>query len=226
MDMDTYKLTYFDLRGIAEPIRLIFRYANIPFEDCKVNFELWKDVKHNFKWQQLPILEHNGKTLTQSVGISRFLASKFELKPQISGNSEETAWVDAKCDEIVGAIHDLRLQMKPFIHSKMGVENPEDGDMLKNTLLTSTVPRFLENLTEILIQLRQNGSVDESGNFIFGKKPTWPDFWLAHFTHQWSEVLEEPQLLDKYDLLKKQQEEVYNLPGVAEWIKERPDSFI
>ncbi|CAL8146161.1 unnamed protein product [Orchesella dallaii] len=225
MDLDNYKLTYFDLRGIAEPIRLIFRYTNVPFEDHRVTPETWKDVKKTFKWQQLPFLDCNGKILTQSVAISRFLASKFGLNPP----PKNGAWNQAKCDEIVGAINDLRLQIKSYVLSKMGIGSKEDGALLRNTLLTSSVPRFLENLVELLDSIRKDFGDDDAfseGNFIFGRKPVWADFWLAHFTDQWVEVLEEPKMLEKYETLKKQQEEVYNLPGVAEWIKERPSSFI
>jgi len=225
MDLHIYKLTYFDLRGIAEPIRLIFRYANVPYEDIRVVPETWKDVKQSFKWHQLPFLEFNGKILTQSVAISRFLASKFELSPP----SGDAAWNEAKCDEIVGAINDLRLQIKTFVLSKIGVGTKEDEALLRKTLLTSSVPRFLKNLSDVLTSLHKSENGDGEafeGNFIFGEKPVWADFWLAHFTDQWTEVLEEPTMLDKYEILKKQQEEVYKLPGVAEWVKERPSSFI
>lgn len=49
--MDTYKLTYFNLRGVAEPIRLMFKYANVEFEDVQIDYKKWNDVKKGEYWQ-------------------------------------------------------------------------------------------------------------------------------------------------------------------------------
>lgn len=40
-----YKFTYFDLRGVGEVIRYIFKYANIEFEDVRIKGEDWPKVK-------------------------------------------------------------------------------------------------------------------------------------------------------------------------------------
>jgi len=35
----TYKLVYFNMRGRAEISRLLFNYAGVKFEDCRMTFE-------------------------------------------------------------------------------------------------------------------------------------------------------------------------------------------
>jgi hypothetical protein len=39
------KLTYFNLKGRAEPARLILAYAGVDFDDCRVTSEEWQKLK-------------------------------------------------------------------------------------------------------------------------------------------------------------------------------------
>ena len=43
--MPSYKLTYFDIRGRGEVVRLIFKAAEVEFEDKRVKFEEWGALK-------------------------------------------------------------------------------------------------------------------------------------------------------------------------------------
>jgi len=39
------KLTYFDIEGVAEPIRLALVLSGIPFEDHRIKFDEWPAMK-------------------------------------------------------------------------------------------------------------------------------------------------------------------------------------
>lgn len=115
-----YKLTYFDGRGLAETCRFLFKYGGIEFEDCRVKREDWPQVKKStyffiliflldfiihvldYTWGQLPVLEHKGKTVNQSLSITRYLGKQVKL----AGNDD---WENLEIDAIADTINDLRL---------------------------------------------------------------------------------------------------------------------
>jgi glutathione S-transferase len=43
--MTVYKLTYFNLKAMAEPIRFLLSYGNIEFEDVRIERDDWPKVK-------------------------------------------------------------------------------------------------------------------------------------------------------------------------------------
>ena len=43
--MPSYKLTYFNGRGRAEAMRIMFEVAGVPFEDVRVEGEKWAELK-------------------------------------------------------------------------------------------------------------------------------------------------------------------------------------
>lgn len=44
-NMSTYKLTYFNVTGLGEPIRFLLSQSGIKFEDVRIEFEDWPKLK-------------------------------------------------------------------------------------------------------------------------------------------------------------------------------------
>lgn len=44
--MASYRLHYFDVRGRGEIVRMLFKLAQVEFEDIRVTQGEWTDVKH------------------------------------------------------------------------------------------------------------------------------------------------------------------------------------
>lgn len=69
----TCQLHYFDIRGKAEPIRLMFEDAAFPYEDIRFDRASWfGGVKEKYRTEglapfgQVPIVVHDGKKMCQS----------------------------------------------------------------------------------------------------------------------------------------------------------------
>lgn len=94
-----YKLVYFDVRGRAEPIRMLLHHEGIPFEDVRFPGDQWPAYKpsklyaldHKFQsfdrsldstcleapLGKAPWLEVDGRKLPETDAICRYLACKF-----------------------------------------------------------------------------------------------------------------------------------------------------
>ena len=70
------KLTYFDIEGVAEPIRLAFAFAGVEFEDDRIKFPQWQELKPTTPHGTLPIMTiDDGPVITQSQAMLRYAAS-------------------------------------------------------------------------------------------------------------------------------------------------------
>ena len=95
------KFTYFDVQALGEPVRLLMKYGGIEFEDVRVDFESWKQLKSQMPYGQIPIYEEDGKVVNQSISIARYIAKKVKL----AGDND---WESLEIDATVDNINDLR----------------------------------------------------------------------------------------------------------------------
>ncbi|KAI3382096.1 hypothetical protein SNEBB_006370 [Seison nebaliae] len=108
-----YKLTYFDTRARAEPIRLLFVVAGKKFDDVRITTDQWKSMKKSTPQGMLPILEVQGKgTLLQSNAIARYLAKKFGFYGE---NEEDEYNIDKIMDTVNDIVNPFEAQNLPYL---------------------------------------------------------------------------------------------------------------
>jgi len=107
------KLTYFNVRGLAETSRILLAIGKVEYEDFRYpldiidmsTHEMTKDEfdsdKSNGKLvkslNKVPFLEVDGVTIPQSKTIERFLARRFNM---MGVNDVENAQIDAICESV------------------------------------------------------------------------------------------------------------------------------
>lgn len=81
--MTKIKLTYFDFDGgRAEPIRLILNWGDIDFEDIRISYADFAEVRKKTPFGQVPVVEIDGQVVTQTDALIRYFAKQVGLFPQ------------------------------------------------------------------------------------------------------------------------------------------------
>jgi glutathione S-transferase len=137
--MPTFKLTYFDMDGgRAEPVRIAFHAAGIEFEDHRISFPDFLEMRTQMRFHCTPTLEIDGEVVTQSNAMCRYVGRKGGLYPEDDLQA-------MYCDEALGASEDL-------LHRIVGTFGLE-GEELKTArekLVDGWVATFLKGLNEML----------------------------------------------------------------------------
>lgn len=99
--MARFKLTYFDFDGgRGEPLRIAFHAAGIDFEDLRISFEEFSNTRSNMRFRCTPTLEIDGKEVTQSNAMLRYVGKMTGLYPEDDLQA-------LYCDETMEAVEDL-----------------------------------------------------------------------------------------------------------------------
>jgi len=103
---DSFKLTYFDGRGLAEVSRTLLattgRFPGEGFVDVRLSRDQFNekkgagDLARNLN--RVPLLNHNGQVIGQSGAIGRYLAKQLGM---FGANDAEAAQIDAICEHMV-----------------------------------------------------------------------------------------------------------------------------
>lgn len=197
-----YKLTYFDARGLGESIRFLLSYSNIEFEDVRVDFKDWPQLKTTMPFGQMPILEVDGKKMFQSTAICRYLAKQGKL----NGSND---WEDLEIDSIADTISDLRVKVAGYFYEK----DEERKSKLKQTVLNETMPYYFSRFDAI---------AEKNSGYLANGKLSWADLYFVGILDTWASVYEVNDVIEKYPNLQKVRKNVYEVPAIKAWIEKRP----
>jgi len=120
------KVTYFNIEGYGEPIRLSLKLAGVDFEDKKVLQDEWATLKPQMPNGALPILEVGDVVMTQTHAIVRYIGRKYGLLPTDPEKQYD-------CDQIIENCMDVYKSLSKILYVKMfpekyGFENCSEED--------------------------------------------------------------------------------------------------
>ncbi|CAH8590012.1 unnamed protein product [Dicrocoelium dendriticum] len=205
MALPKLKLTYFKLRGLGEPIRLILLAANVDFEDNRIDFTEWETLKSTVPGGKLPILEctKSGKTTvyTESLAIARMLARKHNMM----GNTDEEYY---EIERVIGQCVDINREMLSVYRA-----SGEEKVKILQAFREESGPRLLTLICEQLDS--------SSSGLVAGSTPSLGDLVIICCTDQVEVVL--PGFIgEKFPTIQKHRALVLkHCPRLAEYLNTR-----
>nr|QIJ45839.1 glutathione S transferase Sigma 5 [Meteorus pulchricornis] len=200
--MTRYKLTYFNVMGLGEPIRFLLSYGGHEFEDIRVEREIeWPKMKASTPFGQLPILEIDGKPFAQTLPICHYLAKHMNL---IGITDLDTLQIDA----IAAALADLRKQVAIFYREP----NAEIKDKVKKQTVKTTVPFFMDKFEEL---------AKKNGGYLHGGQLSYADLFFTAIYDSLENACT-VDITENRPTLKALRARVLDIPRIKVWLEKRP----
>jgi glutathione S-transferase len=111
--MSKPKITYFMAPGRAEPLRLALYISGMDFEDHRIAFPEFQNLKSSgaLPYGSLPTFELDSKVYAQANAILRYIGKKTKLYP-------EDPLTALKVDELLSAADDITACLGPTMQEK------------------------------------------------------------------------------------------------------------
>ena len=197
-------LCYWDIRGLAQPIRLLLTYVGTDFEDKLLSCgpapdfdkSCWFDNKfsHGLDFPNLPYYIDGDVKVTQSNAILRFIARKYN-KELLGKNETEMALADMMAEESMD-----------FRNGWVSLCYHPDFDNRKTA--------YLENLDK---KLAQFSAFLGKKSWYAGETITFVDFVMYELIDQHKFLA--PNCLKKFPNLEEYQTRFEELPKISEYMK-------
>ncbi|XP_014283897.1 glutathione S-transferase [Halyomorpha halys] len=203
--MPSYKLSYFTLTALAEPIRFLLSYMGEEFEDFRFNKEDWPAIKQTMPFGKVPALEIDGKVVHQSTPISRYLGKQAKL----AGKND---WEALQIDVAVDTLHDMRLAIVHYWYD----EDEESRAKKYGPLVNEILPFYLSKFDEL---------AKENNGYLANCELSWGDLYFVAISDYLNTMLGF-DFYEGYENLKRLRDNVLSLPKIQEWINKRPKKDI
>lgn len=199
-----YKLRYFDIRGRGEPLRIIFHYAGVEFEDERIQFPDFPSIKPTLPLGFLPVITTpNGVEISQTLATIMYLGDEFNL---YGSGSEQRAIINC-CLISLKELHDDFANITVFLKDEAEKEKTRKSLSAKVQVFYV----FLEKLR----------SENSSSKYLVGDKPTIADLYFFDTYEAINTVLPGEDNINKFPKLKKLDEDVRNLDSVKKYLETR-----
>eukprot|EP00474_Spongospora_subterranea_P010085 CRZ10543.1 hypothetical protein [Spongospora subterranea] len=145
------KLTYFDMTGIAETIRLAFYIADVSFVDERIAFADWPKLKPSTPFGGLPIMVMDGKTYAQSRPLLRYAGKRTGIHP-------DDPLAALEIEMIVDGLYDIFVAMGTVRQDK----DPQSKVQRQMEFKEKIFPHMMSSIDDLVGKTNPNYCIGES----------------------------------------------------------------
>ena len=189
-------LTYFDVRGRAEVIRLILEETGQLDRERRIQLSEWAALKPTFPFGQVPLYQEGDLSIPHSHAIYRYLARKHGL----CGTSEADR---IRVDVVEETFVDLQNELGGFYWSPQFHEKRDEYERSK-------LPALLDKAQRLLAQNRGGDG------YWVGDALTFVDFQAWHFLDYVRPFSQ--RTLDGFDKLVAFKQRIESRPRIAAYL--------
>ncbi|GMR37928.1 hypothetical protein PMAYCL1PPCAC_08123, partial [Pristionchus mayeri] len=182
----------------AEPIRMMFSVAGVPYEDHRFTKAEWPELKKNFPFEAVPVLEVDGVQVAQTLAILRYVARENGF----AGPDNLTAAIaDSLADQFV----DFLTSTEKWLISCFN-DGPPKGDE-EEIYKTVYVPAREKHFAYFEEALKKS----TTGWYAGTPEPTHADFLIAEFLEFVGKLDKNAEkLFDGFPLMEAQYKKIKN----------------
>ena len=214
------RLTYLDIKGYAEPIRLALTVGDIPFEDVRTDYAGVHALRESGRlpFGQVPLLEIDGVPHCQSLALLRYAGIASGLYPPE---------LQLRVDGVEETLQDIRKAFTPMWYKNAAGRHPKTGDFFSATALNAAQVAALQAaLNDDILPGRfamlERVLSESGGPFFCGEQMTTCD--LSYYVMgsglvdgSYCEGIDATALLRECPKLRGLVDAVRAHPRVAEW---------
>ncbi|CAI5449277.1 unnamed protein product [Caenorhabditis angaria] len=199
----TYKLFYVNARGRAEPIRLIFHYFNVDFEDYRMEKEEFGEAKEKAPMHQLPYMELDGgkTTLCQTLAMCRYLGKSIQPERWFGGATKTDS---AKVDMFADAFCDLFNLAMNAVYADEKIK-----EFQMESFKAAIGPK---------LKIQENLLKKSKGDYFVGKSIHWCDVYILGILQALDEL--QDGIFDDLPELTAYYLRMRNLPELRDYISQ------
>lgn len=208
----SYKLTYFGLPALAEPIRLLLVLGGMEWEDEIMTFDTWGEFKKTTKWGQLPVLvTPEGKKMSQSKAMLRYLGKKVVYDDKVLYSDEESFDID----EMIDTFEDVRQMLTPTFK----IQDQAEKEAARVELISESGKMY-----ELLMKIEEYSG----DGYLVGNSLTIADIWAYMFLNLLRCGFFDgfpKDYLSKFPKLTNIIEKVAKIPKISEYVNTKESDY-
>nr|AAB01057.1 S-crystallin [Doryteuthis opalescens] len=222
--MPNYTLYYFNGRGRAEILRMMFAAAAVKYMDKRFEFNEWDKYRKDMPCMCVPVLEMDGgMRMPETMAIARYLAREYGFYPK---NSMDMM----RCDYIADCFYEIMHDYMRYYHWKngrfrFGKDGMMGSDMGGNDCNYDNYMqwRYMNTFNRVMPFMERTLSMRNGGsNFFMGDQMMWCD--MMCYCCMENPMMENQSMFSNYPKLMSLYKRVSAHPKISTYLKSRSNT--